>query len=160
MSLQQSMAACQSSCQLHDASCRKPPKAMGSADSGHQPQAQLHLRGGTRAVAQETRIGMPLGLADAALSEQTAGTDEEGSPELDIVGKLTPSAEGLAGLCLQFCCHNQMLPWLAGGERFSVSCLSDLASPTSGGIVAGYRLQLLLRCSLSWQQQCVIMVSP
>ncbi|KAK9916573.1 hypothetical protein WJX75_004348 [Coccomyxa subellipsoidea] len=73
---------------------RKPPKAMGSADSGHQPQAQLHLRGGTRAVAQETRIGMPLGLADAALSEQTAGTDEEGSPELDIVGTTEEESQG------------------------------------------------------------------
>ena len=70
--------------------CRKPPNAMGSAESGPQPQAQLHLRGGTTAVAQESWVGPPLGLADAALPEQTAGTDKEGSPELDIVGKFAP----------------------------------------------------------------------
>lgn len=62
---------------------------MGSAESGPQPQAQLQLRGGTTAVAQGTRVAMPLGLADAALSEQAVGTEEEGSPELDIVGKPT-----------------------------------------------------------------------
>lgn len=75
---------------------------MGSAESGIQPQAQLHLRGGTSAVAQETRVGMTLGLADAPQSEQAAGTDEEGSPELDIVGKLTPfQLKVQAGLCLR-----------------------------------------------------------
>ena len=62
---------------------------MGIAESGNQWPPQLRLRGGATSALDQERGGIPSPEVPAGASQpgRGHGTDEESSPEVDIIGE-------------------------------------------------------------------------